>query len=170
MSGKINISDVLYDHFRTLRNERTGKVSVADILTFVGLPLLVSGLFWVYAYRLSDAAIPTIITALSIFAGLMINVLVLIYSVSQNVSEITRFRSQEDVNSEKHFLREIFANISYSILVCVVSVIILIVVMWFTGQVRVVLSALAIGLIVNFVLTLMMTVKRIHYLLGRRFK
>lgn len=169
MSNKVNISDIIRDHLRTLRNESANRVSAIDYVTFFGLPVFFAILSWAYGFKISGESIPTLITALSIFAGLLINVLVLIYTVSQNVETLTSKRGKEDVENEKKFLREIFANISYSVLICLVSVVLLLILIWLPSNLSVTFSATIVALTLHFVLTLMMAVKRIHILLNLRF-
>jgi len=169
MSSKINVTDILSDHYATLRNESTAKISILDLFVFLGAPFSLGIILFIKRFEISDAAVTTIITAMSIFAGLLINVLVLIYTVSQGVDQLTATRGKEDVEAEKRFLREIFANISYAVLISIVSVIALVMVDWADAFAKRLLSAVIAVLVAHFVLTLMMAIKRIHILLTGRF-
>jgi len=77
MFNKINIFKIISNHFNTLQNDNTKKCEFDDILTFLILPLLVSvGLYW-FDFELKENAINIIITTLSIFVGLLFNIIVI---------------------------------------------------------------------------------------------
>lgn len=167
MSSKINITQIVTDHLATLRNERTGKISAVDLAMFIGAPFVLAVAYYVLGWSLSKDATNLIITGMSIFAGLMINVLVLIYTVALNtkVEDVTA----EEAFLEKRFLRQIFANISFSISVSVLIVIVLGLSFFVEARTQKAISAFAFFLLGNFLLTLLMTLKRLHILLSKRF-
>lgn len=167
MSSKINISQIAMDHIDTLRNESTGKISALDLFIFIGLPFLLAVAYYVFGWLLSKDATNLIITGMSIFAGLMINVLVLIYTVALNTK--TEDETEQEALVEKRFLRQIFANISFSISTSVLIVIILGLSFFLSDKSQSVISAIAFFLLGNFLLTLLMTLKRLHILLSKRF-
>jgi hypothetical protein len=167
MSTKINITQILLDHLATLKNESTGQLSVLDIGIFFGLPTVLAILYYVFGGIFSESATSLIVTGMSIFAGLMINVLVLIYTVALNTR--TADETLEEAFVERRFLREIFANISFSITTSVLIVVVVSFSFFAPAKAQGLLSAVAVFLLVNFLLTLMMTLKRLHILLTKRF-
>jgi hypothetical protein len=167
MSSKINISQIVMDHVATLKNERTGKFSSLDLGIFLVLPIGLAAAYYGCGWKFSESATGLVITGMSIFAGLMINVLVLIYTVALNTR--TADETAEEAIIERRFLREIFANISFSITTSVFIVIIVGFTFFAGDKTQRVLSSLAVFLLCNFLLTLLMTLKRLHILLTKRF-
>lgn len=167
MSSKINISQIVFDHLATLRNESTGKISATDILMFLLVPLLLAVISYWWGWSLSKDATNLVVTAMSIFAGLMINVLVLIYTVALNTKPDEE--TVEEAELEKRFLCQIFANISFSICTSVLIVVVLSFSYFLEAKAQLVVSSIACFLLGNFLLTLLMTLKRLHILLSRRF-
>lgn len=169
MSTKIDISCILKDHFGTMRNERTGSFDWSDGLLFIGLPLLMGLIAFYAGVNLDNNAIAIMITAASIFSGLLINVLVLIYSINQKVESNDK-TPKEMVNLEKSFLKEIFANLSFSILISLFVIFFLSLLIFSPNWLDKGLIAIIIALSINFILTVLMALKRIHLLLNEKFK
>jgi hypothetical protein len=167
MTSKINITQIVRDHVATLKNEGTGKFSFFDIVIFVVLPFALALIYYAFGWTFSENATSLVVTGMSIFAGLMINVLVLIYTVALNTK--TSDETAEEAFVERRFLREIFANISFSIATCVFIVIIVSSTFFTREKAQGILSAIAVFLLGNFLLTLLMTLKRLHILLTKRF-
>jgi hypothetical protein len=171
MSAKIDIRAVIADHFRTLHDDSTKRVSIIDLGLFFGLPILVASISILLWFSLGEPAVTASLTAMSVFSGLLINVLVLIYTVSQNVGLPTQTRSADDVALEKQILKEIFANVSFSILVSSLTVVLLITTYFHTNDIaQKITTAIALLLMLNFFLTLLMAIKRLHYLLMAKLK
>lgn len=163
MSTKINPRQIIVDHVATLRDHGTGSISPFDIGIFIALPALAGLASYIFERSMSDNVIAILVSSFSIFAGLLINVLVLIYTVS------LRAREEFDEGAlERDFLREIFANVSYEILVSIVIVAFLSVLSLLKDNARVAVSSVIIALSINFVLTLLMVIKRLHILLRKR--
>ncbi|MEJ0012345.1 MAG: hypothetical protein WDM94_06880 [Bauldia sp.] len=167
MSSKINLLVVVRDHLATLKDEATGKTSVADVVTMFVLPAICSAIAGVLGYKIDEAAVEIVVGVFAIFAGLLLNVLVLIYGLSDAPTDDEK--AKEKKQTKDTLLRQSFANISYEILVSLLVVVVL----WVTllsGEVGVrVASCLFIFLAVHFFLTLLMVLKRMHVLLADRF-
>jgi len=167
--NKVNVLRIILGHLDTLRDYSTGKRSWTDVAFFFGLPLLVAFLGWFYGWGLYIDALNALIAAFAIFAGLLLNLLILIYtfstgSVFPNALAKTKTR----------FVRELHDNIAFSVLVSILIVIAALVGvtqlkmkdpqnMAHTGPI---LTFVVIYLTANFVLTLLMILKRIHILLS----
>ncbi len=157
MSQKINVIHIITEHHSTLCSYATGRVSLLDLAVFYGVPFLLGVASWWFNLELdSDRANATIATA-AIFAGLLINVLVLIYTVAQKGAE----------GAEKKLVKEFFANVSYAILLSVVTVV-LIMANLFLPQPYNWIWALVIALFTQFCLVLLMSLKRLHALLKHK--
>lgn len=162
MSSKINIICIISDHIDTLVDEGSGSVSKTDYITFFAVPLAcgIGGYFLSVPIDKDIAA--GAISALSIFAGLLINVLVLIYTIKSGNSH------DEKTAIEVKFLRQIFANLSFAILIAVATTIVLVLIPAAQSFAKI-LTSVAVAFSANFVLTLLMALKRLHLLLRERF-
>lgn len=150
MSQKINVWFILIRHFRSaFLNSHTEKISFSDLFIFFVIPAL-TGLL-VFSCEVSDKAstISLLTSVCAIFAGLLLNLLVLVYDQNKRVSEKLialaeknrgRIRSAsnlEDLQNSsiespddglikrftlhKSLLGELVVNISYSIIIAVFS-------------------------------------------------
>lgn len=164
MSKKLDARDIVADHFGTLVDYRTGESSTLDVLVFFGVPAVGAlAMLWC-GMRLNQGQTTVLITALSIFAALLFNLLLLTHSI------ITDAEVGEDTTRRPRRLREIYSNISYSILVAVLAVALLLLnVLFEVVWVSVSTSGLVYFLVANFLLTLFLILKRIHLMLREEF-
>ncbi|HDS1790383.1 hypothetical protein NPS34_14535 [Pseudomonas putida] len=88
MSSKINIAFVLKKHFLfTLKNADETKWDWLDVAVFLLLPLVVGVMAYFSKSAGSDNAVGVIITASSVFAGLLLSLLMLVYDQSKNADD-----------------------------------------------------------------------------------
>jgi hypothetical protein len=166
---KIDISQIIKDHIDTLRDFANGKTSWWDLLLFFGLPLLASSLILFGMGTLIDRASSNIlITSLSVFSGLLLNLLMLIYDLMNREEHEAGAAKKPSVLAR--LLREIFANLSYSILVSVFCVAILLIAYLDirSGVFLRIFSFVVYFLVIQFVLTMFMVLKRVHVLMSLR--
>ena len=168
MIDKINVSQIVVDHVRTLRSDATGKVHLSDYLLFLALPLIVSALPVYYQTELKESVVTLLMAAFSIFAGLLINVLVLIYTVAIRLEDAVKVSDDGRYQLEREFIKQIFSNVSFSILVSVLIVFVLFVSSVSPKYVNIAGAAICTFLIVEFTFTLLMSLKRLHVLLANR--
>lgn len=162
MTSKIDIRMIVSDHLATFKDEGTGKVSRQDWIVMIGLPVASALLAGVLCFEIPDKYIGTLISVFAIFAGLLFNVLVLIYSVSD-----TNIDGKKSIRDR--LLNQTFSNISYSILLALITVFLLTSVLFTSGWVEVVTGLLIVAVAANFFLSLLMVLKRIHVLLREKF-
>ena len=148
MSQKINIWFILVRHFRSaVRNAATDRVSWSDVFIFLCVPGITAAL--VFSSEIVDKAntISLLTSVCAIFAGLLLNLLVLVYDQNKRVSEklivlgdakkglvkaadnlrelsSARVDSLEDApirrySQHKRLLGELVVNISYSVIISV---------------------------------------------------
>lgn len=165
MSAKLNLRHIVSDHFGTLYNYRTNKLDWSDLLTFYVLPgVLTAALLW-FGMRLDGTEVTVLITALSIFAALLFNLLLLTHSIVTD--------TEKDLHSRRHrLLQEIYAHISYAILVSVVAIVFLLAFVVLPSHwpwVCLVTSAAVYFLVLNFLATLLLILNRIHVMLAAEF-
>jgi hypothetical protein len=182
MLTKINILVIIKDHISTLVNFDTKKISIADFSLFFIFPLLISIMLTYFNIRLNIDIIVILVTSLSIFAGFLFNLLLLILDMGrkQEGSQILRFRAS--------LLKQVFKNISFNILVSISAVIVLVLLSLLLGHypdstanninlfniliiqakyLLQTLSFIAYYLLFLFLLTLLMILKRIYVLAGK---
>jgi hypothetical protein len=160
MLGKIDIRDIVRDHFRTMVDYGTGRRSIADILLFLVLPATAALACDRVGITIDGNAVNVLITAVSILAGLLFNVLVLIHTVA------TRFTAPTGPKDGTRFLSEIYSNIAYAILLCLVTLIPLaFLAMSSTTWLIRLLNGISAFLLIHLLLTLLMILKRLHALL-----
>jgi hypothetical protein len=115
--------------------------------------------------RLDGPEVTVLITALSIFAALLFNLLLLTHSiVTQTESELHEGR--------RKLLREIYAHISYAVLISVIAIVFLLAsVVLPSGSpwVDFTLSGAVYFLVLNFLGTLFLILNRIHVMLAAEF-
>lgn len=164
MIDKIDIRDIVRDHYKSLSSYATGKSQKRDYMLFLGLPFVLSLLAAGLAVDINDAAVGVVITAVAILAGLLFNLLVLLHAIK------SRDKTYVTAQDTKRFFAEIYANISYAILIALFSLIPLAFVVMINNQYALTaLNAIAVFLCVHLLLTLLMILKRIHALLRIEF-
>lgn len=155
MFSKINISTVLRKHFATLKNDNTQKLDWDDYLLFLVLPIFISIVLIYFDCLLSDQLINIVVSSLSILVGLLFNIIVLLF-------DIIKRDSQQKIKNE--ILKEILANISFTIFISLISIIITLIsyinIIWL----KVTTNAILYFLLCLFFLTVLMILKRMFKL------
>lgn len=113
MSSKLNITEIILGHFKTLKDSN-GKTSITDISVFFLMPLLFSIISIYRSFHLNDDITSLLVNFGSIFTALLLSVLVLVYDQESKVEAV---RATDPFYAiKKKLLRELYYNISYSIL------------------------------------------------------
>jgi len=175
---KIDISYIVQDHISTLKNYQTNKISQNDIVLFYVAPLLFSIILVYLQFKLNKELLTILVTSLSIFAALLFNLLLLVYDIFGKISNVIN-DTDKDLSKKMQLLKEVYANISYCILIAIITIILLVFFalnipqMFNMPQIEVVGSILTIivfWLLIQFIFTLLMILKRVHELLMKDFK
>lgn len=183
MASKLNIGRIITDHFRTLRNLENGRPNWGEVAGFFVFPALLAIMLVLVGFSVNDGTVSILVTSLSIFAALLLNLLLLTFDVlrktdDNNVSNtaltptVTRFTTVR-----RQLLKETYSNISYCIFVSLTCVLVLLgFAVWDLGYysefwriVRAIASGVVYFLVVNFVLSLFMVLKRVHLLMAKEF-
>lgn len=167
MSSKINIVKIISDHFSTFRDENTRKPAFLDYVVFLILPAVLGIGSYYFGICFPEDQFSVFISALSILAGLLFNILFLIYSLSDSGDDVQKM-SKKRIDLRNRFIREVFANISFSIFLAVCGVIVLSV-MAFGGFLSPFPTSIVVFIGVMFVFSLFQILKRIHFLLSDKF-
>lgn len=164
---KINTTGIVKDHLRTLVHEHSGKLSVSDLVLFYGTPLITAFLLVWFKGAFGKTIGGVLVTSFSVFAALLFNLLLLIYDIVR--------KSDNALSAVKSkFLGQIYHNISYAILTAISTIVLLL--GYFVAlalpstKARVVLAFLVFALAANFILTILMILKRVHVLLSKEFE
>lgn len=165
MTSKIDPRDIISDHISTLVDAGTENLSLSDISVFFVVPVLFGSAFTILSgVGFSDNGVGIWIGAFSILAGLLINVLVLLYTVKEVGP------TQSESCAQRKLIQEVNANLLYAILVATTTIVALCILPALNGWGERIVSGSVIALAVNFALTLLMTLKRLKILVGMRFK
>ncbi len=166
MLTKISIKDIILDHLSTIKNDNSKKMEFKDVFVFFIIPLIFPALMLYTKSYLKTGIIDTLITIFSIFVGLLLNVLVVIFDIIQKGKSIIM----------KRLIKETFSNISFTILLSIFTILTLIIcrladkseceltVAW--ECTRIVSNAISYYFLILFLLTLLMIVRRIHIILS----
>lgn len=177
MSSKLNITEIISGHFKTLKDS-SGKTSVADISVFFLMPLLFSVFSMYRSFHLNDDITSLLVNFGSIFTALLLSVLVLVYDQESKVEAV--IASDPLYTIKKKLLRELYYNISYSILCSLLLVLLCFfhsIVVAQSNQVNIfnlqltikydefIATPLVIFITSNLFLNIIMIVKRMHAML-----
>jgi hypothetical protein len=161
VTSKINLSTIFSDHLATLRDEGDVKLSATDLFVMFGIPALAALGSIFFGFHIPNTHIGTLISAFAIFGGLLFNVLVLIYSFSSG-------ENRRDENGQR-LVRQSFANISFAVMSSLLAVILLVILLFSSGVFQIIVEGMIYFVGINFILTMLMVLKRIHILLRANF-
>lgn len=168
MINKINVYDIVRDNYRTLVHDSDGSRSDWDIAMFVGVPLIASAALLFVKGVFGQNIGGVLITAFSIFAALLFNLLLLVY-------DIVKKSEKAATGLKARFLKQVYSNISYSVFISIALIVILLAYFVVMSSPRLIyvkngLAFLVYFLSANFILTMLMILKRVHILLSKEFE
>ena len=170
---KINVWSIAASHLNTLRGD-SGKLSIWDVFTFYGIPVLLGGMIALFQWEVPEKAIELSISVFSIFAALLLSVQVALYGVSlrpiEEPADLKKRKRFEVLKEQRRTLmRELNDNISYLILLSVITVSITLIIFFFECP-RVWGGCVAVVLYSHFFLTLLMVIKRASIVFSREYE
>ena len=179
MSTKFSTLQIVKDHIKTFRldnNEGVDRISmIYNFLT----PLILAILFLFFHNFLVPSIITVLITVLSIFIALLLNLLFLMYSIltrrfqsggRDGLPQNDNGNTVED-NYRTRLLKETYYNVQFSVLSCIYALIAIILYVLLPSEL---FLDLFLGFAVYyflflFIITLFMVLKRTHTLFSREF-
>lgn len=183
MFSKISIFGIIKDHIETLKDNRTNKIYIPDIILFFVIPGIISSVMIQFEIRLNDGFVNALITSFSIFSALLFNLLLLVYSISdkpENKYKNLDALENERIIRRRRLLREIYINVSFLILISTIAVVSLLTYFLKASNCNILvidicslkwlLALIVYYLAAQFILTLLMVLKRIYRLLSRAFE
>lgn len=167
MSNKINVSDIILGHFRTLRNAN-GKLSFIDIVTFILIPVFIGIFAFFYQLNLSKDIVSLLVNFGAIFTALLLSVLVLVYDQEIKITTSNSNDSSALFQVRKKLLRQLYYNVSFSV-VCAIALVTLCLILALFDEklslVEQIVTSLIIAIVASILLNVLMVVKRMHVLL-----
>lgn len=165
---KINPTAILRDHFHTLRDARTGKISIVDIFIFYILPVALGLLTCARDTSVNRDVYNLSITFYGIFVALLLNIQVAIFAILQRKRDPAAGRKAVEQQRKKLELRrellaEVNANISYLVLFSCVSLFVFLSFFMLSDEFTF-SPAFTWSIYIHFFLVLLMIVKRSHAL------
>jgi hypothetical protein len=165
--GKINVLSILFHHIQTIKHETSGRASQSDLLIFIYLPVVIALIPIMSELELKVETVNLLITVLSILIGLLLNVLVLLYDLINRNGAIPLKRK---------LLKEVLHNITFAILLSLTSILFLLASLFLFSRnlfgffdLESFVDYLIYLFLLEFLVTLLMILKRIHVLLLSEF-
>lgn len=122
MSSKISPRRIFRDHHSTLV-DKNGKVEKPDIFTFYVLPYCVAATTLYFRLPIPDSILNILVTAGSIFTGLLLNLLILVHDQRQKLPPVDATKPDvEEIQRRHTILKETHFNISYATLISLLIV------------------------------------------------
>lgn len=116
MLDKIDVSRVVWQHLKTWRNYSTDRWRPYDYILFVVIPLVTAIVLVNVVGPLPKNLIGVVVTSLSVFTGLLLNLLILAVNTSQNLQQSLCGRKKR---LRQDLLHEVFINSSFAVLVAI---------------------------------------------------
>lgn len=184
MSGKINIAGIVRAHLATLRDHGQDRVSWIDVTVLFICPAIVAFVLFLSEAKPTSGLVGALINASAILVGLLLNLLVLMFDQRSKVSErIEKLKAQaatcpkgtpdfEGLSAKlqlrSSLISETVANISFTTVLCIVSLCSLLFYSAFDETSAIFLGRITYALNafvwVNVVLTILMVMKRVFAL------
>lgn len=171
--NKIDIREIVRDHYATLYDNRTGKSRGADLALVLGVPVLAS--VGALVADLGLASTGGLLAAASVIGGLFFALMIMVLQMAADTAARAETEGIEArLLRRVKILREVAANVSYSVVIAILAVVVLAwgefvapeglapvpgeripennLPMWFTAVVLFILT--------HFIITLLMVLKR----------
>lgn len=155
MSYKIDIRDILNDHIKTLVDGQTKKAGLRDWFFFLIIPVLLSAYLVCEAHFIDNDRSNSLIAGLSIYVGLSINFLMLIFELSTKQF----FKEQDRIPKLKQVIANISATTIYSLLIIILTILTKI------ESIQLYVHFLLYFFLLEFLFTMLMVLKRIYNIL-----
>ncbi len=176
----VNVSKVIRKHYSSLREDSK---TIWIIFLFFIIPLLVPTYLLIIEYRpLMEASVSALITAFSLFSGLLLSMVVFLFNI------VVKAKDELDIANKKSksriLVEHLYANTLYSILIAVFTLALLVfssvVGIWNVSlainlifvQIKILdfVSALVYFVISHFLMILLMIIKRLFVLLTKQLE
>lgn len=121
MLSKLNPLGIVFAHYSSLKDYQTDAISWLEIGIHLGFPAFLAAAHFILVPEITEGVVSIIVSAASIVAGLMLNLLVLIYTLVYNAK--TNPNPVANIDDFKKISSESLSTIAYSILLCLLLVV-----------------------------------------------
>lgn len=165
MLGRYSLSEIVHGQTRTICEETQGWSRGIGMVAFFGVPAVSPLLQYHLGLHLTEDLVSIIVSAASIFAGLLLNLLVVIYGFAPHAEGNADKKTQANIEKLVEYC---FYNISYAILVS--GLLVVFALMFLTGlqYVKVTSELLVYYFGFQLFLCIVQILKRCHSLLNHR--
>lgn len=176
MINRINPRQFIAAHFKTFYDYRSGKMSRGEIWSQF-LLAAIAALIHVFWFKINDDAIGVVVSAASIVAGLILNLMVLIYTLlttklnSYN-TEIQRMTdpllvqaTSSNLSAFRAICEETLANAAFCVFTCVILVVSAIMILTDVAIIKVAGQFFTVFSGVILIITLLIVLKRCYALI-----
>lgn len=171
-NSKLLVHKIILKHILSLRNDRTNKISLWDIITLLIFPFIISGVM-TFAFNIFIEDVNVLLTVFSIFAALLFNFLMLIIQMKDDEQVKGKFINTE-TNVTKYYqcLSETYYNVSFAILISIIEIMLLLFISMIDTSIKVfyVINMITWAFMIVFFLTLIMILKRIFIIYNFKYE
>jgi hypothetical protein len=154
----IDLIPIVKDHFNTLRSHSTNRIMWSEVVFFYGTPVILGGASCTLGWKIGGVG--NILASFAILAGLLFNLLVLLFDVAAKARQAG---GPGDQNDRLKLAKQMQANVTYALLTALAAAGILGVASGMgMEKVNRWLSGILLILFAHFILTLLMIMRRIR--------
>lgn len=161
MSWKVDVSDILKDHLKSIVNHNTGKPDASDYITFILVPVFFGVLMSLFKVWLNDNMIANLIAGISIFIGLLLNVITILLDI---------VKRQDTKPLKKELIRELITHASFEVLISILIIVTLPTTLIKYHVIKYISHFFVYGLTMLFLFTLLMILKRLYLIFQSEIK
>jgi hypothetical protein len=170
--NKIDVRPILRGHFSTLRNNAnlSPKLFWQDVVVFFAIPAVLAVCVLTMGFHFRVDAVNGFLNVFSVLTGLLLNLLVLVLTMATSKAPV-----QSDQRKRSRLVGEIFSNVCFAVLVSISVVCVALFALSYmrsnpgatTGPMA---TFFLVALTTNFVLTLLMVLKRMYILISKEIE
>jgi hypothetical protein len=167
-ADKANVIPIIRAHVETMSSYREEGKSPKDLAFFFGIPTVLGLVLDYFHFGFRLDSVNGFLNAFAILTGLLLNLLVLVFTISMSTAD------RADFQLRKRVLKEVFSNVCFCILVAIIVTGTALVSLAYMrsipfAQTGPVATFLLTALTSNFVLSLLMVIKRMYKLITTEF-
>lgn len=166
MATKTSLTTIVVDHLDTLRDARTHRVSVLDVVVQFGLPVILGLGLPLAGFRLVEVG--QVIAGLAVLAGFTFGMLVFVFQLRLQVATDPRVIG----TNLRELIDQLFTNVAYALLTGLASVTLAVAIVSvrqlgplnadLVATLRAIATGLLVAVVSHFLLTLAMCTKRAY--------
>lgn len=168
MFGRYSVAEIVSGQIKTVCDDRNPWSNKLAAVCFFGLPAFSPIVQELAGLHLTENIVSIVVSAASVFAGLLLNLLVVIYGFAPRGVEKSASNDRKTESNLDQLVEYCFYNISYAILICGLLVIFSLVFLAGLRYVKLVPEVLVYYFGFQLFLSIAQILKRCHSLLNHR--